>query len=60
MVSSKFLEKAFAKPVKRYSSRPAELSRKMGFLPYSNIPDFTGGHDPLKTIHRSLGFYGYR
>ena len=34
-----------------------DLSRKMGFLPYSNIPDFTGGHDPLKTIHRSLGFY---
>ncbi len=38
-------------------SSPAELSRKMGFLPYSNIPDFTGGQDPLKTVHRSLGFY---
>jgi len=34
-----------------------DFYRKLGFIPYSNIPDFSAGGDLTRTIHRALGFY---
>lgn len=34
-----------------------EFSMLLGFIPYSNVPDFTAGGSIQRTVHRSLGFY---
>ena len=34
-----------------------DFYRKLGFIPYSNVPDFSAGGDLTRTIHRALGFY---
>jgi len=38
----------------------SEFSRSLGFIPYSNIPDFMAGGDLKRLVHRSLGFYNLR
>jgi len=37
-----------------------EFSRSLGFIPYSNIPDFKAGGDLKRVVNRSLGFYNLK